>query len=107
MYLYTYVKKFIYNTYRSDVEHNLRYYIWEFNRNYKTEENPIPINMPEPMTVVNFAYWTVFNVTCLLPLIIWTCCKRCYKKKQIAAEQAKPLSSTSADDVKPAKEKKD
>jgi len=77
------------------------------NNYLRTEDNKMPIKIPEVRNAVNFIYWALFNTICILPLILWSCCKRCFKKRQIKAEHDKPLTSTSLDDVKSAKEKKE
>jgi len=77
------------------------------NNYLRTEDNKMPIKIPEVRNAVNFIYWALFNTICILPLILWSCCKRYCKKRQIKAEHDKPMSSTSLDDVKSAKEKKE
>ena len=60
--------------------------------------------MPKVDNVMNYTYWTLFNVVCLLPLLVSWCC--CGKRRQARVEQRTNVVSTSADDVR-AKKKSD
>ena len=88
LYAYSYPRKFLKYHYRGSVETRARIWLYQFNKNYDYQ-----FNMPKVDKVVNITYWTLFNIVCLLPLIMSWCC--CGKKRQVRIDQRGPVTSTS------------